>query len=583
MADPQQLLAQRFSRAIARAFGEQYADLDPLIRTSGNPQFGDYQANVAMNLGKTLQLKPRDVAQRIVEHLDLEGICHPTMPQIAGPGFINLRLAPVFMNHQIAALAGDTRLGVTPTTHPATVVVDYGGPNVAKEMHVGHLRSAIIGDAIVRVLQHLGHHVIRQNHIGDWGTQFGMLIQFMLESDTSERLDNRAIGDLNVLYQQAKKRFDADAEFAARARQRVVALQSGDEATRTIWRQLVAASQRHFQEVYGRLGVLLTDDDVRGESFYNDRLPVVARDLEKTGLLQPSQGAAVVFLEGFTDDAGEPLPLIVRKSDGAYLYATTDLAAARFRIEELGATRVIYVTDVRQAQHFAMVFAALRKAHWAPPGVRLDHVAFGTMLGADRKPFKTRSGEMIRLADLLDEAGRRAAAVLEAKNPDMTDAERRRVAQIVGIGALKYADLSSDRIKDYVFDWDRMLAMEGNTAPYLLNAYVRIRSIFRKGNVDLETLSPQSVRVDEPVEWALALKLLQLPSVVAAVAESLEPHRLCTYLYELASLYHQFYEQCPVLGADDRLRQSRLILSRVTALTLKQGLELLGIEVIEQM
>jgi len=431
------------------------------------------------------------------------------------------------------------------------------------------------------VLESLGHELIRQNHLGDWGTQFGMLTEYLVEQGG---LEKEAIGDLNQLYRAAQARFEADPDFAERARRRVVALQGGDPETLGLWKQLVAVSREHFQAVYERLGVRLAEADARGESFYNDRLPGVVRDLEALGLVEESRRAKVVALEGFTDREGEPLPLMVQKSDGGYLYASTDLAAARYRIEVLGARRLIYVTDSRQGQHFAMVFATLRAAGWAGEEIRLDHVPFGTVLGPDRKPFKTRSGESVRLADLLEEAEKRARAILEEKGSTLEGAARDRVARAIGIGALKYADLSSDRVKDYVFDWDRMLAFDGNTAPYLQNAVVRIHSIFRKGGLALEEADPASIRLGAPVERQLALALLDFGTVSVQVAQTLEPHRLCTYLHELATTFHRFYEQCPVLKApDEATRAARLALARVTAEVLTRGLELLGIETVERM
>ncbi|MFA9478386.1 arginine--tRNA ligase [Phycisphaerales bacterium AB-hyl4] len=584
-------LNELLGRAVGAAFGEQYGDIDPILRPAQNPKFGDYQANLAMALAKQVKQKPREVAEAIVAKLreDTEADRLFETIDIAGPGFINLRLTAEALDHYAAAMLDDDRLGV-PAGPAETVVVDYSGPNVAKEMHVGHLRSSVIGDAIARVLTFQGYDVIRQNHLGDWGTQFGMLIEYLADTGWTPGSAQEAgatdtlIGDLNRLYREAKQKFDADADFADRSRKRVVALQAGDAATVELWRDLVAESKHHFNAVYERLGVSLTDRDVRGESFYNDLLPGVIEGLDTAGLLEESQGAAVVFLEGYQDREGEPLPLIVRKGDGGYLYATTDLAAARYRVDELGARRVIYVTDARQSQHFAMVFATLRKAGWADDAIRLDHVAFGTVLGPDRKPFKTRSGDTVRLADLLDEAERRAEAVLAEKNTELSANERQEIAHVVGIGALKYADLSNDRIKDYVFDWDRMLAFDGNTAPYLQNAYVRIRSIFRKGQRDADHVRSETISVLQPTERALVLKLLQWPTTVAAVADSLEPHRLCTFLYELASAYHQFYEQCPVLSADEvTMRESRLALCELVARTLRQGLDLLGIDVVEQM
>jgi len=581
VSDVQNILEQRFRAAIGAAFGAEYAGVDPLIRPAANPQFGDYQANVAMSLAKALGSNPRQVAQAILDKIDLTGITD-TAPQIAGPGFINLTLAPAFLNEQLSAIARDERLGVPLVDKPDTVVVDYSSPNVAKEMHIGHLRSTIIGDAIVRVLDYQGRRTIRQNHIGDWGTQFGMLIEHLLTTGST----GESIRDLNDLYQQAKQRFDADAEFAEAARKRVVALQSGDPQTREIWQQLVEASKAYFQSIYERLGVLLQPEDARGESFYNPLLPQVVEDLIEKKLAKESEGAWVVYPEGFRNPEGEPLGMIVRKSDGGFLYATTDLAAARFRINELHADRIIYVTDARQSQHFAMLFQTLREAGWADEHIRLDHVPFGTILGKDRRPFKTREGGTVRLVEVLDEAERRAAAIVAEKNPALPADERQVIARAVGIGALKYADLSNDRIKDYVFDWDRMLSFEGNTAPYLQNAYVRIRAIFRR--LEAQGLSAPgtdtAILVREPAERQLALRLFQFPGVIASVAESLEPHRLCNYLYDLAAAYHQFYEQCPVLKADDEaIRASRLRLSDTVARTLKTGLSLLGIDVVEQM
>ncbi len=565
---------------MAAAFGPDYAQADPLIKLSANPKFGDYQANAAMGLAKKLGENPRQVAQKILDHLDVDELAEKV--DIAGPGFINVHLKTTYLAQQVQALASDERLGVAIEADKAkTVVVDYSGPNVAKEMHVGHLRSTIIGDTLSRVLAFAGHRVIRQNHLGDWGTQFGMLIENLLDAGVDA---SAQISDLEDFYRNAKQRFDAEEGFADRARKRVVALQGGDEPTLEQWRLLIAESKRHFNQAYETLGVILTDDDVRAESFYNEFLPSVVEDLKQAGLLVESQGAQVVFPDGFKNHEDEPQAMIVQKSDGGYLYATTDLAAARYRIEQLKADRVVYVTDARQAQHFGMVFQTLRDAGWAPPTVELDYVPFGMVLGPNRKPFKTRTGGTVKLIDLIHEAQERAGAVIREKNPDLSDDEQKNIASVVGIGALKYADLSSDRIKDYVFDWDRMLALEGNTAPYLQNAYVRIQSIFRKGEVDVASLDGVDVQVVEPAEKTLALKLLQFAGVVDAVALSLHPHRLCTYLYELASAYHGFYEKCPVLtAADEATRQSRLALSHVTARTLQQGLNLLGIDVVSRM
>lgn len=584
MADLFDQLNARLSAAIAAALADTLPEdvsTDPILTPARDPRFGDFQANFAMSLGKRLGRNPRQLAEDVAARLSWQGLLAEP-PGVAGPGFVNLRIDPARLNAQIGELAADPKLGVA-VASPRRVVVDYSGPNVAKEMHIGHLRSTIIGDAIARVLARQGHQVIRQNHLGDWGTQFGMLIEHLDDSVDPRTIESGdfAIGDLNAFYQEAKRKFDEDAAFAERARRRVVALQAGDAATVARWQVLYRKSIEYFASTYRRLDVLLDDGDIRGESAYNALLPEVVAELQSRGLATLSQGALCVFPAGFVDKQGQPLPLIVRKSDGGYLYATTDLAAARYRIRDLGAQRIIYVTDARQAQHFAMVFATLRSAGWAPAHVRLDHVPFGTVLGKDKKPFRTREGGIVRLADVLDEAEQRALAMVTAKNPDLPEDQRRRIAHVVGVGALKYADLSSDRIRDYVFDWDRMLALEGNTAPYLQYSVTRIRSIFRKAG-DVEPGA--SLAIAEPAERSLALRLLGFASVVDAVADSLEPHRLCNYLYDLAAAFHQFYEQCPVLAAPDLpTRGSRLALCDLTARTLEQGLSLLGIGVPERM
>ena len=581
MADLQHEIEARLRAAVAAAFGDEHADADPMVRPSGNPKFGDYQANLAMALGKAMGRKPRDVAQAVAENVDREGLFDGI--EVAGPGFINLTLTSDALAERAAAMLHDERLGVAPADPPQTVVVDYSAPNVAKEMHVGHLRSTIIGDAIARVLSLQGHRVIRQNHIGDWGTQFGMLIEHLFDSG-HDPVAAISPGELTKLYKEAKRRFDAEPTFADRARERVVKLQAGDEKTRAAWAAMVGGSQRYFASVYERLGVLLTKDDVRGESFYNDRLAGVVDRLDRGGHLRQSEGADVVYPDGFSGREGEPLPLIVRKSDGGYLYATTDLAAAVYRVEELGADRVVYVIGNPQRQHVEMFTTTLRQVGWVGDDVRLEFVGFGSVLGPDRKMFKTRSGETVRLIDLIDEAEERAATAIAEKNPDLPPDERERVAAAVGVGALKYADLSNDRIKDYVFDWDRMLALDGNTAPYLMYSYARIRSIFRKGKVDFDSFETTQVAVSEAEERALVLALLQFPAVVASVAESLEPHRLCTWLYEVATRYHRFFERCPVLRAkSERVLAGRLALCKLTALTLERGLDLLGIRCVERM
>lgn len=582
------LLKARFRDALIQAFGPDFAETDPVLRPSGNPQFGDYQANLAMGLSKLLGKPPRQVAQELTAHLDLTGLAQA--PEIAGPGFINLTLDNALLAQALAEPGFlNPKPAVEKTAPP--VVVDYSSPNVAKEMHVGHLRSTIIGDAICRVLEATGNPVLRQNHLGDWGTQFGMLIEHILDLGWSPE-GAHSISDLNQLYKDAKAKFDQDPAFEQRSRSRVVLLQGGDPQTLGLWQLLIAESKEHFASVYKTLGVLLEEGDYRGESFYNPFLTETVQELEALGLASLSEGAVCAFPQGFKGPEGNPIPLILRKSDGGYGYDTTDMAALRFRIRELGAQRLIYITDSRQMAHFAMCFQTGKEAGWITPEILAQHVYFGSVLGEDGKPFKSRSGDTVKLADLLTEAVDRALAVVQGKNPGMDPVQQKEIARIVGIGAVKYADLSGDRIKDYVFSWDRMLAFDGNTSPYLQNAYVRIRSIFRKAaeagvpGVN-PTGAPGSVGplvLKETPERTLALKLLQFPDVLEAVARTLELHRLCTWLYELATAYHQFYERCPVLSAPEpETRASRLTLSALVASALERGLELLGIEVVAQM
>jgi arginyl-tRNA synthetase len=580
MADPLHTLGPAFQEAIAAAFGPEHAGADPALRRSDR---ADYQANVALGLRKQLGGAPRDVAAKIVEHLDLRGVAERV--EIAGAGFINVTLAPAFLARAVSEVAGDPRLGVS-ADEPETVVIDYSAPNVAKEMHVGHLRSTILGDALARVLEAVGDRVVRQNHLGDWGTPFGMILEHLVDEGGTEPSG----GDVNTLYQEARRKFDKDPTFADRARRRVVLLQGGDEATLALWRRFVAESRRYLGTVYAKLGVTLQDSDVAGESFYNPLLPGVVAELTEKGLARESDGALCVFPPGFSGRDGEPLPLIVRKQDGGYGYATTDLAAVRYRTGTLGATRLVYVIGSPQSQHLAMVFKVAELAGWlavddggsAPKPPRAEHVAFGSILGADKKMFKTRSGETVRLVDLLDEAVQRARQVIAEKNPDLDAATREDVARAVGIGAVKYADLSSDRIKDYVFDWARMLAFEGNTAPYLQYAHARIRSIFRRGEATVPEAG--ALVIAAPAERALALSILGFGEVVREVAETLQPHRLCTYLYGLSSAFSTFYEQCPVLKAKaEEERRSRLSLCDLTARVIARGLDLLGIEAPERM
>lgn len=571
MQSIQQQLDQAFRTAIRAAFG---IDADPIVGPSQNEQFGDYQSNVAMGLAKKLPQKtnPRAVAEQIRAKLDLGEMASEV--SVAGPGFINVRLSPRWLAEQLQAIAADPRLGIEKTPNPQTVVVDYSGPNIAKQMHVGHLRSTIIGDALSRVIEFQGHNVIRQNHIGDWGTQFGMLIEYAWRHRDNS---NSAIQDLEKFYVEAKKQFDADPEFADAARSAVVNLQKGDRRARQLWQQIVNETRRHYQGLYVRLGVRLGTEHERGESFYNDMLPEVVKELQDKGIAVKSEGAVVVFIDG-----PDKPPLIIQKSDGGYLYATTDLAAIRYRINELKADRIIYAHDSRQAQHFSQVFRTARKASWTRGDeVKLEYAPFGTMLGEDGRPFKTRSGDTVKLADLLNEAEQRALAVVTQKNPQLPEDQRGDIAQKVGIGAVKYADLAKDRISDYVFSWDQMLALDGNTAPYLQYAYARIRSIFRKAQ-SMPLISAVPI-LEHPLELALARHLLRLGEIVDVVARELKPHHLCTYLYELATRFSGFYENCPVLQSNEPTRSSRLLLCDLTARTMALGLDLLGIEHPEQM
>jgi len=575
MTTIKQQLITLFKKAI---HAEYQIDMDPIIQLASRPDFGDYQANFPLRLAKELQKKPIEIATAVIARLQSETLFQKLEP--SGPGFINIILNNVALAKQLQTLVNDERLGVAKTTSPQTIVVDYGGANVAKEMHVGHLRSAVIGDAIVRLLEFLGNKVIRQNHLGDWGTQFGMLIEHLLETQQQYNVYD----DLTRLYKAAKQRFDDEADFREKARLRVVALQQGDTKSRAVWQQLVDQSKKEFQTVYTKLGVLLTNEDVCSESFYNDMLAPLVNDLLAKDIAMMNAGAAVIFLHGFMDPEGNPLPLLIRKSDGGYLYATTDLAAIRYRTQTLKANKIIYVVDVRQKQHFEMVFAAAEKAGWTNHDVKLQHVVYGAVLGEDRKPFKTRSGDSVKLNDLLLEAEKRAAEMVVQKHPDLDGKELSAIANTIGIGALKYADLRGDRIKDYVFSWDKMLAFDGNTGPYLQNAYVRICALFRKGNIDVKQVSHQDIQLTTAIEHSLAIKLLALPDVVYAIADHLQLHSLGDYLYDVASTFHRFYEACPVLAeTDHEIRDSRLVLCELTRRTLQCGLNLLGINVLERM
>ena len=578
MPHPELLLRTRFASALERAFGAEYKHTDPLLRRS---ERAHYQVNLAMSLGKALRRPPREVAQALLTELDLSDLCTPGGVEVAGPGFINLTLRDEVLASALSELLAANDLGVPQADVRDVCVIDYGSPNIAKEMHVGHLRSSIIGDTLCRVLAFRGHRVIRQNHIGDWGTPFGMLIEQLV--DVQQRgaasLDPRELGDF---YRAARVKFDTDPGFADRARKRVVSLQAGDQATLVLWQEFVDSSKRYMAAVFERLGVQLVDADARGESYFNPKLPEIAADLEARGIAVVDDGALCVFPPGFSGRDGEPLPLIVRKKDGGYGYGATDLAALRFRHEELGGTRLLYVVGSPQQQHLTMVFEVAKMAGWLAPPVRAEHVAFGSVLGDDRKMLKSRSGENIKLIELLDEAVERASAAVLERNPDLPEEERATVARQVGIGAVKYADLSSDRIKDYVFDWKRMVAFEGNTGGYLQYAHARIQSIIRKAATD-GGASAGALLIAAPAERALALELLAFGRALVEVESSLEPHKLCGYLYALASSFSTFFQECPVLKSEPAERASRLALCTLTARTLATGLELLGIEAPQRM
>ncbi|EFT9452219.1 arginine--tRNA ligase [Salmonella enterica] len=574
----QALLSEKVSQAMIAAGAP--ADCEPQVRQSAKVQFGDYQANGMMAVAKKLGMAPRQLAEQVLTHLDLSGIASKV--EIAGPGFINIFLEPAFLAEQVQQALTSDRLGVSQPTRQ-TIVVDYSAPNVAKEMHVGHLRSTIIGDAAVRTLEFLGHHVIRANHVGDWGTQFGMLIAW-LEKQQQENAGDMALADLEGFYRDAKKHYDEDEAFAERARNYVVKLQSGDTYFREMWRKLVDITMTQNQITYDRLNVTLTRDDVMGESLYNPMLPGIVADLKAKGLAVESEGATVVFLDEFKNKEGDPMGVIIQKKDGGYLYTTTDIACAKYRYETLHADRVLYYIDSRQHQHLIQAWTIVRKAGYVPDSVPLEHHMFGMMLGKDGKPFKTRAGGTVKLADLLDEALERARRLVAEKNPDMSADELEKLANAVGIGAVKYADLSKNRTTDYIFDWDNMLAFEGNTAPYMQYAYTRVLSVFRKADIDEQALASAPVIISEDREAQLAARLLQFEETLTVVAREGTPHVMCAYLYDVAGLFSGFYEHCPILSAEnDAVRNSRLKLAQLTAKTLKLGLDTLGIETVERM
>lgn len=574
-----QIVQDRFKQALTNIEGAE-GTAAPLAR-SNRPEFGEYQFNGAMALAKKLKSNPREIAQQILEAVELDDIAESL--DIAGPGFINVKLKPQWLGAQVTKALADPRLAVEKEPEQ-TVVVDLSSPNLAKEMHVGHLRSTIIGDSVARVIGFLGHKVIRQNHMGDWGTQFGMLIAHLQDKLASENVATTALSDLEDFYREAKIRFDDEDGFADRAREYVVRLQGGDKDCLQLWQQFIDVSIQHSEEVYTKLNVDLKHEDIMGESAYNPMLAGIVADLKEKGIAVEDQGAQVVFLDEMKNKEGEPAVFIIEKSGGGFLYSTTDLAAMKYRSFELNADRIIIFTDARQALHFKQAEIVGRKGGLLKPETSYEHGPFGMMLGKDGKPFKTRTGGTVKLADLLDEAVERAENLLAARESDLSEAERKEIARKVGIGAIKYADLSKNRTTDYIFNWETMLSFEGDTAPYLQYAYTRAMSVFRKAGVDV-TLFEADVFITEPQEKALAVKLLQFVEAIAAVSANSTPHVLCSYLYELSSLFMTFYEACPMLkeGVAEETKLSRMALSLLVARTLKQGLELLGIETMEKM
>ncbi len=575
MVSPVDALTPKVQAALRAALGEQYAEVDPVIRPS---QYADLQVNVALALAKQVGMPPRALATAVVEHLDLAEMASSV--EVSGPGFINVTLSPEWISAAVSSVAADSRLGI-PQVDPDIIPIDYSAPNVAKEMHVGHLRTTVVGDALARTLERLGHTVIRQNHVGDWGTNFGMLVEYLMEVGEDSAQAQLIETDPNTFYQNARNRFEASEEWANRARARVVALQAGDAETLRVWRGMVEHSKRYFTRVYTTLGVTLTDADLAGESTYNDQLADICAELEAKGIATVSDGALCVFLDGYTGREGKPVPLIIRKSDGGYGYATTDLATVRYRVATLHADRILYVVGAPQSLHFQMVWAAARLAGWLPDSVTTTHVQIGNVLGPDKKLLRTREGAALKLMELLQEGIDKARAYVDQARPELPDAERAAIAWQVGIGAIKYADLSVAHDSEYVFDLDRMLALTGNTGPYLQYATTRVRSIFRSvgEDPDAPVWRATPIVVADPSERALALLLLGYGSVVSEVGAAYEPHRLCGYLFEVASAFSAFYEACPVLKAEtDDVKASRMALSALTLRVLVEGLSLLGVE-----
>ena len=563
-------LKSQLNNVIKNAFIKAGIKDEPIgVTEATKPEFGDYQFNGAMALSKKLRKNPREIAQQIIDNLDLTDII--IKAEIAGPGFINLWLNPLWVATLCETARSDERLSVEKRETPIKVVVDYSGPNMAKQMHVGHLRSTIIGDTLANLLIFLGDEVIRQNHIGDWGTQFGMLIAYLEEKGEDGSV---SLKDLEQFYKDAKGRFDADEDFANKAREYVVKIQSGDTHCLELWQKFIDISLGHCEEVYDKLNVKLTRDDVRAESFYNDDLKNVIKDLQAKGSLQESDGAQCVFLEG------DEIPVIVQKGDGGYLYATTDLSALRYRANTLGAKRISYVVDARQGRHFKQVFRVAKEAGFVPEDVKLEHIAFGTMMDKGGKPFKTRDGGTVKLIDLLDEAVVKAKTAIKNKD-EYSEQEIEDLAKIIGIGAVKYADLSINRESNYIFNWDKMLSFEGNTSLYMQYAYARIQSIFRRFDGELKG----NIIIGDDLEQRLGVMLLRFEDVLERAAEDASPNQITSYLYELATLFMRFYEQNPMLkeGVDEETKMSRLQLADLTAKTIKQGLDILGIQVVDRL
>lgn len=571
-------LHQLVAAEVEQAFSANGLTGQPIIlQPAKNRDFGDYQINGVMGAAKKTKQNPRELAQKVANALQQNPLI--ATAEVAGPGFINLKLRPEKLAQYIKDSLQDEHLGIARNSKPQTIVIDYSSPNLAKEMHVGHLRSSIIGDSLNRVLTFLGHKVIAQNHVGDWGTQFGMLVAYLIEQQQNGRADLE-LADLEQFYRNAKVRFDEDKNFADTARDYVVKLQSGDASVLALWQQFVQTSLQHAQAVYKKLGLKLLPADVTGESFYNDQLQSTVNELLAKGIAVDSDGTKVVFLDEFKNQDNEPAAFIIQKKDGGFLYASTDLACLRYRINTLHGNRLLYVVDARQSLHFDELFTVARKAGWLPDTVHAEHVPFGTMMGKDGKPFKTRSGDTVKLMDLLNEAVTRASALVASKNPELSADEIAHIGEVIGIGAVKYADLSKNRTSDYIFDWDSMLSFEGNTAPYLQYAYTRVQSVFRKaGTWD----NNAAITLNEAMEQQLAVELLKFEDVLDSVANTSYPHYLAAYLYQIATLFSRFYEACPILKADEATRNSRLQLTSLTGKTLQQGLALLGIDTLETM